>query len=339
MSLKKRNFIRQSTYSKCILKDILKLEEDFSWDKFSQDRSESPKLREREERMDVNEQAQLRRRALADFLRTRRERLRPEQLHLSEAGRRRTPGLRRDEVAHLADVSVDLYTRLEQARSINVSETVLESLVRALHLNEHEREHLFLLAHQHLPPETVQFEETVSPALQRYLDRMETCPAYILGKRWDILARNRATVVLFDDDGHMGGRERNCLWRIFTSPYMRQLLVHWDDDARLNLAQFRASTRHFLHDPWLADFVEDLRQASPQFRAWWPMHDVLTRPESSKVMRHPEVGLLLFDYLTFQVHDAPDLTIVAHIPQKTETEHKMRQLLENQHETSMHSIL
>ncbi|HTK11409.1 MAG TPA: helix-turn-helix transcriptional regulator [Ktedonobacteraceae bacterium] len=280
----------------------------------------------------MNQQDQHRRRELADFLRTRRERLLPEHLGLPERGRRRTPGLRRDEVAQQAGVSVDLYIRLEQARPISVSETVLESLVHALCLNEHEREHLFLLAHQHLPPETTPLGETVSPALQRYLDHMETSPAYILGKRWDILAWNQAAVVVFGDYGHMQGRERNSLWRIFTSPSLRQLLVHWEDDARRNLAQFRASTRHFLQDPWLADFVEDLQQISPQFRSWWPLHDVLIRPEGDKALLHPEVGLLQFDYLTFQVHDAPELNIVAHIPQEIETERKMRHLLACQQE-------
>lgn len=284
----------------------------------------------------MNQQDQLRRRELADFLRTRRERLRPEQLGLPEGGRRRTPGLRRDEVAQLARISVDLYTRLEQARSISVSEMVLESLVQALRLNVHEREHLFLLAHQHLPPEKiVQCEETVSPALQSYLDHLEICPAYILGKRWDILAWNQAAVVVFGNYEHVQGRERNSLWRIFTSPYLRQLLVHWEDDARRNLAQFRASTRHFLNDPWLTDFVEDLLQASPQFRAWWPLHDVLIRPEGHKEIRHPAIGTLQFNYLTFQVHDAPDLNIVTYIPKEAETEQKMRRLLANQNETAL----
>ncbi len=281
----------------------------------------------------------LRRKELADFLRTHRERLQPELLGLPAGGRRRTPGLRRDEVALLAGISVDLYTRLEQARPISVSETVLENLVQALRLNEYEREHLFLLTHQHLPPEVSPLEETISPDLQRYLDHMETCPAYILGKRWDILAWNQAAVAIFGDYGHMQGRDRNSIWRIFTLPYLRQLLVNWEDDARRNLAQFRASTRQLLHDPWLTDFIEDLRKASPEFRDWWPLHDVLIRPKAQKVMHHPEVGRLQFDYLTFQVHDMPYLTIVAHVPQNVETEQKMHHLLEGLPVVSMFSSL
>jgi hypothetical protein len=287
--------------------------------------------------MNENQQDHLRRRELADFLRTRRKRLLPQQQGLPEGGRRRTPGLRREEVALLAGISVDLYIWLEQARPINVSEVVLDSLTQALHLNEHEREHLFLLAHQHLPPETVQCEEIVSPALQRAIDHMETCPSYILGKRWNILAWNQAAVALLGNYSHMQERERNSIWRIFTSPYLRQLLVHWEDDARRNLAQFRASTRHFLHDPWLSDFVKDLEQASPEFRTWWPMYDVISRAEGCKEMRHPTLGTLLFDYQTFQVHDAPDLNIVVHTPQEIATERKMRQLLANQNETAIHS--
>jgi hypothetical protein len=275
----------------------------------------------------MNQQDHLRRRELADFLRTRREHAMPEHMGLPAGGRRRTPGLRRDEVALLAGISVDLYTRLEQARPISVSQTVLDSLVHALKLNEHEREHLFLLAHQHLPPEIESLGETVSPVLQRYLDHMETCPAYMLGKRWDILAWNQATVVTFGDYGPRQGRERNILWSIFTSPYLRKLLVNWDDDARRNLAQFRANTRHFLQDPWLISLVEDLQQASSQFREWWSLHDVISRPKGHKVMCHPLVDILHFDYLTFPAPDRPGVTIAAHIPRDTETEQKMRQLL------------
>ena len=306
------------------MKDILERDERFSWIIFPS------LLRGKGEGISMNQQEYLRKRELADFLRTRRERLLPEQLDLPGGGRRRTPGLRRDEAALLAGISVDLYTRLEQARPISVSEAVLESLAHALRLNEHEREHLFLLAHQHLPPkpETTSFAETVSPALQRHLNHMETSPAYILGKRWDILAWNQAALVLFGDYAHMHGRERNSLWLIFTSPYLRQLLVDWEADARRNLAQFRASMRQFLHDPWLTDFIEDLQQASPEFRAWWPLHDVLIRPHVQKAMHHPEVGRLQFDYLTFQVHDAPGLLIVTLVPQEAETERKMRSLLE-----------
>jgi hypothetical protein len=286
-------------------------------------------LLERQKCMDMNEQAQYRRKALAKFLRARREHILPEQQNLPARGRRRTPGLRREEVALLAGVNVDSYTRLEQARLTSVSEEFLESVARALCLNAHEREHLFLLAHQHLPPEAAQLEETVSSALQCYLELEETTPAYVLGKRWNILAINRAASILFDYHGPKQGYERHLIWYAFTSPYIRQLLLdNWEEAMRRELAQFQANTRHFLHDPWLTRFVADLSAVSPEFCAWWSQYDVLTKPLSdNKVMFHPVLGQLEFYYITFQLHETPDLTIVTYLSKTPATKQKMKKLI------------
>src|SRR5258707_13973429 len=158
-----------------------------------------------------HEQQSQRLQELGDFLRSRRARLAPEDIGLPRGSRRRAPGLRRAEVAQLSGVSVDWYTWLEQGRPISVSTQVLESLVQALHLHAQEREHLFLLAHQQPPPERAMEPETVSPTLQRFLDHQGLSPAFVLGRRWDVVAWNEAARVVFGDFPQMTTHERNAV--------------------------------------------------------------------------------------------------------------------------------
>ena len=274
------------------------------------------------------EQEDQRLQELGDFLRTRRARLAPEDVGLPRGNRRRAPGLRRAEVAQLAGVSVDWYTWLEQGRPITVSTQVLESLVQALHLNANEREHLFFLAHQQPPPERAMEPETVSATLQHFLDHQGLSPAFVLGRRWDVVAWNEAARVVFGDFGQMTTRERNAVWRIFTSPTHRQLLVDWEGNARRLLAQFRASCGRYPGDPRLTELIHDLMLRSPEFRAWWPDHEVLGAPEGHKTLNHPQAGYLLFEHLTFQVFDAPDLKVNVYTPlDEADTPAKLSQLL------------
>ena len=260
------------------------------------------------------EQEHQRLQELGDFLRTRRARLAPEDVGLPRGSRRRAAGLRRAEVAQLSGVSVDWYTWLEQGRPISVSTQVLESLVQTLHLNINEREHLFLLAHQQPPPERAMEPETVSPTLQRFLDHQGISPAFVLGPRWDVLAWNEAARVVFGDYGQMTTRERNSVWRMFTSPTHQQLLVNWEGHARRVLAQFRATCGRYPGDPRLTELIHDLMLRSPEFRAWWPDHEVLGAEEGQKTFNHPQVGYLMFEHLSFQVFDAPDLTVNVYTP-------------------------
>jgi transcriptional regulator with XRE-family HTH domain len=265
---------------------------------------------------------------LGDFLRTRRARMVPEDIGLPRGSRRRAPGLRRAEVAQLAGVSVDWYTWLEQGRPITVSTQVLERLVQALHLNINEREHLFLLAHQQPPPARVTETETVSPTLQHFLDHQRLSPAFVLGRRWDVVAWNEAARVVFGDFGQMTTFERNSVWRIFTSPAHRQTLVDWEGHARRVLAQFRATCGRYPGDPRLAELIQDLMLRSPEFRAWWPNHEVLGTLEGHKTFNHPHIVVLMFEHLTFQVVDAPDLKVNVYTPlDEADTSAKLAQLL------------
>jgi hypothetical protein len=231
-------------------------------------------------------------------------------------------------VAQLAGVSVDWYTWLEQGRPITVSTQVLESLVSALHLNANEREHLFFLAHQQPPPARVMEPETVSPTLQRFLDHQGLSPAFVLGPRWDVVAWNESARVVFGDYGQMTTRERNAVWRLFTSPPYRHLLVDWEGDARRLLAQFRASCGRYPGDPRLTELIQNLMLRSPEFRAWWPDHEVLGAEEGHKTFNHPQAGYLMFEHLTFQVFDAPDLKVSVYTPlDEADTPAKLSQLL------------
>lgn len=228
---------------------------------------------------------------LAQFLKTRRARLTPEQAGLPNEGRRRTPGLRRGEVALLSGVSLDWYTWLEQARDIHVSVQVLDGIAKALQLDSDERRHLHLLALRQLPVDPTPPGNAVSPLLQRYLDLHGTSPAYVMDQRLTIIAWNEAANRIYGNYASMPERERNSVWQTFLSPYARLLLrENWEAHARHRLAQFRAGFGLFAGDPWWMAFIAELNAGSSEFKAWWPEHDVLTGPESKKINHHPTAG-------------------------------------------------
>jgi transcriptional regulator with XRE-family HTH domain len=233
-------------------------------------------------------------------------------------------------VAQLVGVSVDWYTWLEQGRSITPSTQVLERLVQTLRLDANERTHLFLLAQQQAPPALLLETEIVSPALQHFLDQFGTRPAFVSGRRWDILAWNDAGCAVFGDyRRRTAPRERNTIWGIFTDPSARQYVVDWEEDARQLLAQFRSSCGRYPGDAQLTELIHDLMLTSPEFRAWWPDHEVRSGQEGRKTLNHPQVGYLVFERLTFQVFDTPDLKVTVYTPlEEADTPRKLEQLLE-----------
>lgn len=252
---------------------------------------------------------------LAQFLQTRRAHISPEQAGLPNGGRRRTSGLRRAEVALLSGISVDWYTWLEQARNIQVSAQVLESIVRALQLDSIERKHLFLLALQRPPADLTPVENVISPMLQSFLDQQGTSPALVTDQRLNVIAWNKVASMLYGNYEAMTERERNHIWRTFTSPYVRQMLREtWETHARHKLAQFRSNYGKFAGDPWWMEFIDELNRASEEFRAWWPQHDVLNGPEGMKINYHPTAGRIEFNQISFLVSDAPHLTVTINIP-------------------------
>ena len=264
---------------------------------------------------------------LAAFLRSRRARLSPEQVGLPRGTRRRTPGLRREEVAMLAGVSPEWYTWLEQGRDIHVSVQVLERLARVLQLDVNERAHVFLLALSQPPPVETFSPPTVSPTLQQFLNQLGTTPACAVDARLNVVAQNVAHCAVFGDYATSSERERNLIWRLFTSP-ARQRNEEWEELARVYLAQFRAEYGRFINDPWWAKQIAELSEISPRFRELWACHDVLNVSEGRKTMHHPLAGELTFDFLWLQTVDSRDLRLLIHTPRRNSgTADKIERLL------------
>jgi transcriptional regulator with XRE-family HTH domain len=259
-----------------------------------------------------------RRQALADFLRRRRAHLSPTEVDLPTGIRRRTPGLRREEVAQLANMGTSWYIWLEQGRDVHPSAAVLESLAQALRLSPNERRHLFLLAGQPLPPPPYSpVDESVSPALQQVLDDLNPSPAYVLGRRYDYLAWNRAADALFSISDVISDASspyaRNMVWRLFTNQGTRER-PNWEVVARATLAEFRTASARYPGDPWFEELIEDLKQISPEFCRWWPHHDVRSILDGHKVIEHPTLGSLEFEHFTLQVLTNPDIRIMIYTP-------------------------
>src|SRR6266536_4176988 len=267
-----------------------------------------------------------RRQALADFLRKRRASLSPGEVGLPPGVRRRTPGLRREEVAQLANIGTSWYIWLEQGRDVHPSAQVLESLAQALRLALNERRHLFLLAGQPLPPHASPSEESASPALQQVLDDLNPTPAYAVGRRWDYLAWNQAADALFAISEASPRYGRNLVWRLFSSPTMRER-PNWEQIARSTLAEFRTANARYPGDRSFEELIEDLKQVSPDFRRWWPHHDVRSALDGHKPIEHPVLGHLEFEHITLQVLSEPDVRIAIYTP-LAETRTKLERFLE-----------
>ena len=255
-----------------------------------------------------------RRHEFGAFLRTRREKLTPASVGLAEGFRRRTPGLRREEVALLAGVGTTWYTWLEQGRDVRPSAEVLSALADALKLDPAERRHLFVL-NDRPPPETQPAgPERVEDSLRRMLESLTSQPSYVLGRRWDVLAWNRAAERLFGDYGRLTGDERNIMHMVFANAAHRRLLVDWEELAPVSLAMFRADSARYAGDPDFERLIATLMKSSREFRKWWPRHEVLRRLSSQKRIRHQTAGRMVFEYTSFAVTDYPDMKLVVYTP-------------------------
>lgn len=265
---------------------------------------------------------------LADFLKTRRSKIHPFQVGLSSAVRRRTPGLRREEVAQLAGISLTWYTWLEQGRPIHVSTQIIESLTRVLLLDKQERIHLYLLAKHPLPTDIPGYQETVSPALQHILDNLILCPSLVIDQRWNVIAWNKAASLMFGDFANMNVHERNIVWAVFTNNNYKHLLVDWNLYAKRLLARFRATCGQYVEDPWLAKFIDDLKAQSTEFNLWWPLYEIESNSEKYKQLNHPVAEILDFEVSYLDVSDNSGLKLIVHTPLSgTDTAAKMESLL------------
>jgi transcriptional regulator with XRE-family HTH domain len=245
---------------------------------------------------------------LGTYLKDRRAKLDPAAFGFP-AHRRRTPGLRREEVAQRAHISATWYTWLEQGRGGAPSAGVLDRIARALMLTDVEREHLFLLGLGRPPEVRYRKDEGVTPRLQRVLDVLEPSPALIRTATWNVVAWNRAATVMLTDYGTVPPDQRNILRFIFLDPRVRAAQYDWDSVARFVVAAFRVDAARAGAAAEVEPLVEELCRLSPEFKALWRDNDVQTHGEGVKHIRHPVLGRVAFEYSAFAVDGRPDLTM------------------------------
>lgn len=252
--------------------------------------------------------------ALGTYLKDRRAKLDPAAFGFA-AERRRTPGLRREEVAQRANISPTWYTWLEQGRGGAPSGDVLDRISRALMLTDVEREHLFLLGLGRPPEVRYRKKEGVTPRLQRVLDALEPCPALIRTAIWDVVAWNRAATVLLIDYASLPPEQRNILRFIFLDPRARAAQYDWEGVARFALGSFRVDAARAGAAAEVEPFVAELCRLSPEFKAMWDDNEVRgAHGEAVKHIRHPVAGPLAFEYSAFAVDGRPDLSMVVYNP-------------------------
>ncbi|MFE9479160.1 helix-turn-helix transcriptional regulator [Streptomyces spororaveus] len=268
----------------------------------------------------------VRRHELAEFLRTRRERITPEQVGLVRGPRRRTPGLRREEVAHLSSVGVTWYTWLEQARDIQVSAQVLDSVARALLLDVSEREHLFALAGS-LDPTPPAVCPSVTPAVRAMIDQLGHIPACVQNSRYDIVAYNATYGRLLGDLNSKRPEDRNCMWLAFTDPEWRESVVDLPSTHRLMAAKFRAAMAEHLAEAAWTKLLARLEAASAEFREVWARHEVLGgQPSKSKYIRNAHVGLLYLEHTNLWLGPRTGPRLVTYVPMDGETRERLEEL-------------
>ncbi|AUY51852.1 helix-turn-helix transcriptional regulator [Streptomyces sp. CB01881] len=263
-----------------------------------------------------------RRHELAAFLRSRRERIAPEQVGLPMTGRRRTPGLRREEVAQLAAVGVTWYTWLEQGRDIQVSAQVLDAVARALLLDPAERGHLFVLAGTE-DPAPVRECLTVTPAIRLVLEQMSPMPAAVVNTRYDVLAHNPSYAHLVGNLDELPFEDRNLMWMAFTPSRFREVLVDHENERDGMVARFRSGMADHSAEPAWKALLARLRKASPDFEAAWQRHDVMLPGNGLKRFMVPGVGLLHCDYTNFWLGPRPSARLIAYTPRDEETRERM----------------
>jgi transcriptional regulator with XRE-family HTH domain len=250
---------------------------------------------------------------LGTYLKDRRTKLDPTAFGI-ELTRRRTPGLRREEVAQRANVSATWYTWLEQGRGGAPSADVLERISRALMLTGVEREHLFLLGLGRPPEVRYQASEEVTPRLQRVLDALEFSPAVVKTATWDVVAWNRAAAATLTDYGAIPPEQRNILRIVFCDPRVRAAQSDWERAARFVVGAFRVDVARAGATSQVAELVDELCGLSPKFEALWRDNDVRAHGEGVKHLRHPIAGSIAFEYSTFAVDGRPDLSLVIYNP-------------------------
>lgn len=249
---------------------------------------------------------------LGPFLKAHRAKTQPDQADLAGSAYRRVPGLRREEVAVLAGISADYYTRLEQGRERSPSHQVLDALARALDLDDHARDHLYRLAGQAPPNHHAGSPEKVSPELLALMEIWSTTPAYVVNRTLDLLAENQLAQAL-----HSGFTEtENLVKMTYLDPAGRDFYVDWHRAAHASVANLRLAAGHDPRNPRLLELVEELTRRSPAFHERWNRHDVRGKTREPKQFRHPDVGTLTLTYDAFDVRSAPGQQLIVYHAQR-----------------------
>ena len=270
------------------------------------------------------DQLDVRRRELAGFLRSRRERITPDQVGLPPAGRRRTPGLRREEVAQLAGVGVTWYTWLEQARDINVSEQVLEAIAGTLRLDPSERKHLFTLAGAPPPPREKECR-AIPPGVHKMLIKLDPLPSVVANARTDILAYNKSYDTLMGVSS-LPPEERNATVQVFTNPEWQWRMPDWEERADQLVGQLRAAMAEHVAEPAWKSLIKRLRRESPAFDERWQRHDVRPMRNLTKRFLNETVGVLNFEYTYLWLGQRSELRMTTYTPADAETAAKFESL-------------
>nr|WP_082701815.1 helix-turn-helix transcriptional regulator [Novosphingobium sp. FSW06-99] len=263
---------------------------------------------------------------LGRFLRDRRARMDPVALGYG-GGRRRTPGLRREEVAHRANISPTWYTWLEQGRGGAPSADVLNRLAAGLMLTDPEREHLFVLGLGRPPEPRYTRTDDVTPRLQRVLDAFAISPAIIKTATWDVVAWNRAAAAVLTDYGRLPREERNILRLIFADPRAKSMQQDWQAVARYVVGAFRADAARAGAGAKIADLVEELSRQSAEFALLWQSNDVAGHADGLKRLHHPVLGLIELEFSAFAIDGRPELGLIVYNPANAETAARIRSFL------------
>jgi transcriptional regulator with XRE-family HTH domain len=267
--------------------------------------------------------------SLGAYLRNRRTKLDPASFGLA-GGRRRTAGLRREEVAQRANISATWYTWLEQGRGGSPSADVLNRIAQALTLTEVEREHLFLIGLGRPPEVRYRGSDPITPRLQRLLDALSHSPAIVRTATWDVVAWNRAAAAVLTDYGALPPDQRNILRLIFNDPRVPAAQSQWESVARFVVSSFRIDAARAGADAEVAPLVEELCRTSPEFAAMWRDNDVQTHGDGTKHLRHPQLGPIALEYSAFAVDGRPDLSLIVYNPATPADRKLIESLVEGQ---------
>ncbi|HCM88721.1 MULTISPECIES: helix-turn-helix transcriptional regulator [Vagococcus] len=272
-----------------------------------------------------------RRKVLGEFLRQRREKTKPEDVGIIATGKRRTPGLRREELAQIAGVSVSWYTWLEQGREISVSDEVLSSIAHVLVFDKAEREYLFQLSKNQNIPEVGQIYQPERYEVQEILDSFGNNPAYVIDNCWNLVAGNQNAYKLFvaptvRSYDSLPWHEKNLIWTMFTNPYQKELMLEWEEEAKRSVALFRYSSRSHIGDSWYSEFIENLKNVSPEFEKWWQNYNISPPNGKKKQLNHPVVGNLNLEVKTLLIPEYPNTQLVVYLGTDPETSNKLSEL-------------